>query len=98
MVAQYLSGKQMTNGCCVYVCEGLRLDGLWACPVDSCVFTTDVKRTRASHLLRLIIYDSRAEAVPQCHCTAQNAGIAGGISPEEPREPSAGTRKLSPAG
>ena len=35
---------------CVF--EGSRLDTPWHCPVERCHFTTDVRRSRASHLLR----------------------------------------------
>jgi len=35
---------------CVF--EGSRLDTPWHCPMERCYFTTDVRRARASHLLR----------------------------------------------
>ena len=39
-----------TSMLCVF--EGSRLDTPWHCPMKRCYFTTDVRRTRASHLLR----------------------------------------------
>ena len=48
----------------VYVCEGTKLAVPWQCPEQGCGFTTDVKRARAAHLLRVhhLLFRGRGKA------------------------------------